>query len=669
MTEDEARRTSETHPLPAEKEPSRTLPESWCAFEEPDSWKGSLRQMDRLVGKGSGFRLIVAEYEDLTVRNYAIERLMQMWPHAVLFDWDPITDGNFSKWESRLVDLASPRQPILLRGLEEVFTGDQSQTWLNGFNYHRDALARLKVALILWLPAKAIRAFALGAPDTWSWRAAVVGFENPEPAMRTLSVDMSAYLPHAESTRRAEDGMLGFSDKPDQAEAMTAPWKAQLWLVFSLFREPATWEAIEAVIRDESLPGLTDALVGRTDLAIKYAISVAARDGFLERVGEGWRLTGEASAYGKPQSSELEPLVVKTAHQRLCEHYQKICPKKHPDTLDEMKPLMTALWHGTRGYIPMAIWSVIYFGQINRGQQYLAVDLAALPESLALLDDGIEAFASASIGSNEGHFCRLLELQRANLFMLAGKFDAVRSTASQFRVHTSPDSLPRFRNQYIELTTLLWQGHDAQALDVAREMDDPTVDSDRATRPRIVVTSDSPDVMDFRKRVANAVFFILRARGISDAPPCDWSSFQDGSFLFRDDGILDGFLVRAYLSVNQMDAAANHAQRLLDHGTRREFTLSKWMGHLSMGLVLTALGDDKDDAPIEKAARHLDIAVHGFRRARLLPLLAESLVARARLNKVRGDSTSWKNDRAEARAIAGEIGMVIWERFSKLPPS
>lgn len=52
------------------------------------------------------------------------------------------------------------------------------------------------------------------------------------------------------------------------------------------------------------------------------------------------------------------------------EYYKELPEKEFPDTLEEMEPLFRAVYHGCAAGEPTRIWEQVYWGRINRGNDY-----------------------------------------------------------------------------------------------------------------------------------------------------------------------------------------------------------------------------------------------------------------------------------------------------------
>lgn len=151
-----------------------------------------------------------------------------------------------------------------------------------------------------------------------------------------------------------------------------------------LFDRPATPDLVAELRRDPPIPGLTDALVGLTQIAWKIALShlrqahlLAPRDGsneldahplVREYFGEQLRQTGAWTA----------------AHSRLYDFLRDSTPQ-FPDTLAGLQPLYQALTHGCAAGRHQEALHEVFLGRIERGEAFSTQKLGAFGAGLSAL--------------------------------------------------------------------------------------------------------------------------------------------------------------------------------------------------------------------------------------------------------------------------------------------
>lgn len=147
----------------------------------------------------------------------------------------------------------------------------------------------------------------------------------------------------------------------------------QLLSILGLFDRPVTVDAIDAIIRDNTVPDLSDKI---TDTS-----------------GSGWFTTLDnlrkhkllfIKSEHRPDTLDCHPLIRehfgeklenenhkgwKEAHARLYEYYKNKPKKELPDTLEEMEPLFAAVMHGCLAGKHQEAETDIFFNRISRGNE------------------------------------------------------------------------------------------------------------------------------------------------------------------------------------------------------------------------------------------------------------------------------------------------------------
>ncbi|MBT3878677.1 MAG: hypothetical protein HOI47_19760 [Candidatus Scalindua sp.] len=148
----------------------------------------------------------------------------------------------------------------------------------------------------------------------------------------------------------------------------------QLLSILGLFDRPVPIDAIDAIIRDNSVPGLSDKI---TDTSGSSWVTT------LENLRKH-KLLFEKSEH-RPGILDCHPLIRehfgeklerqnpdgwKEAHARLYEYYKDLPGKEFPDTLEEMEPLFVAVMHGyLAGKHQEAMYDV-FFNRIRRHDEF-----------------------------------------------------------------------------------------------------------------------------------------------------------------------------------------------------------------------------------------------------------------------------------------------------------
>ena len=169
----------------------------------------------------------------------------------------------------------------------------------------------------------------------------------------------------------------------------------QLLSILGLFDRPVPIDAINAIISDNAVPGLSDKI---TDTS-----------------GSSWLTTLENLRNHKllfiksdhnPDTLDCHPLIRehfgekleqqntnawKEAHARLYEYYKDLPEKDQPDTLDEMEPLFAAVMHGCMAGKHQEAMDDVFFNRIRRQNTgYDVHNLGAFGADLSCLSSFFE---------------------------------------------------------------------------------------------------------------------------------------------------------------------------------------------------------------------------------------------------------------------------------------
>ena len=136
----------------------------------------SIRTLEKIIRHYHGFQLILALYNDPpNYRNQLIEYLNGLVTQAESIDARDFAD--FAKFEHELSAACAASELVHIVGLDAWLREKEGKQRLQGFNLHREALARDCIKpIVLWLPLHLATQFALQAPDVWEWRRAALDF-------------------------------------------------------------------------------------------------------------------------------------------------------------------------------------------------------------------------------------------------------------------------------------------------------------------------------------------------------------------------------------------------------------------------------------------------------------------------------------------------------------
>jgi len=176
---------------------------------------------------------------------------------------------------------------------------------------------------------------------------------------------------------------------------LTETAELEILYLMGLFDRPAPLGAIDVLIKQERINGLTDKLHNISEKDWRYAVK-HLRD---------LRLLS-ASDKGRSDTLDCHPLIREhfsqklrskaqsvwcLAHERLYEYYKNLPEKELPDTLEEMEPLFAAVAHGCQAGLYNDAWYDIYQPKINRWQEaYCENKFGAFGAHLSVLSNFFE---------------------------------------------------------------------------------------------------------------------------------------------------------------------------------------------------------------------------------------------------------------------------------------
>ena len=154
-----------------------------------------------------GFRLVLLEWNDPTVRSALIAHLEDLFPASSKLELSFDQPTDFTALQARLAQAAQAHSAVHVLGLElwhglsrEADQPRRSDTF-QLLNYRRENLAETCPAvLLIWVTPADLRRFGREAPDLWAWRTAALDFTRElEP---TLPISARPELDGAERSAR-----------------------------------------------------------------------------------------------------------------------------------------------------------------------------------------------------------------------------------------------------------------------------------------------------------------------------------------------------------------------------------------------------------------------------------------------------------------------------------
>ncbi len=164
----------------------------------------------------------------------------------------------------------------------------------------------------------------------------------------------------------------------------------ELLRIFGLFNRPADKAAIDAVVKDEPIPGLTEYL---------HKLSEGEWLGLLQKLRRAKLIAPES--HHRPDTLDCHPLIRehfgeklltdnpkawKEANSRLYEYFKNLPEKELPETLEEMEPLFMAVNYGCQARHYREALDDVYWKRILRKQEFFSYTrLSAFGADLAAL--------------------------------------------------------------------------------------------------------------------------------------------------------------------------------------------------------------------------------------------------------------------------------------------
>jgi hypothetical protein len=147
--------------------------------------------------------------------------------------------------------------------------------------------------------------------------------------------------------------------------------------LMGLFDRPAPRGAIDVLLEEPVIKGLTDNLQKITPEKLQFALKRLSDLKLLARMDETSREVLDCHPLVREHFGEKlkknNPQAWKEAHSRLYEYYKNLPDKELPDTLEEMEPLFAAVVHGCQANLHTKVWEETFWPKIRRGNEGFSV--------------------------------------------------------------------------------------------------------------------------------------------------------------------------------------------------------------------------------------------------------------------------------------------------------
>jgi tetratricopeptide (TPR) repeat protein len=424
--------------------------------------------------------------------------------------------------------------------------------------------------------------------------------------------------------------------------------------LMGLFDRPAEAGAMQVLRQEPAIAGLTDHVVGLPDADWQYAVQdlrdvrlLAAADphdpGTLDCHPLLREYFGEQVRTGQPEAW-------REAHSRLYEYY-KSSAKQYPDTLGEMAPLFAAVAHGCQaGRHQEAEWDV-YWQRISRREDFFSTQkLGAFGADLAALSGFFDPpWRTPVAGLREASQAFVLNEAALCLRALGRLVEAAQPMQAGLEMRLAQKD---WKNAAIGASNLseLWLtlGDIARALEYAQQSVD-LADRSGDAFERMSDETTLADAQHQAGQVAEAAALFRQAEEMQkERQPQSPLLYSLWGFRYND-------LLLSQGEWRQVLERAEKALEIVQQGSRNLLDIA--LDHLALGRAHGQQAQAEGTGDYAQAASHLERAVQGLRQAGQQQELPRGLLARAELQRVRGEWDAARHDLEEALEIATRGGM------------
>lgn len=430
--------------------------------------------------------------------------------------------------------------------------------------------------------------------------------------------------------------------------------EAELLFLLGLFDRPALPGALAALRAAPAIPGLTERLVGLSDVEwdsllrkLRTEKLIAEEDKHQPELVDAHPLVREH--FGERLEQE-NPEAWKEGHWRLSGFYSGSAERR-PDTPDGLAPLFAAVYHGCKAGKHEAVHNDVYWQRIQRESKFFAV------KQLGLFSAALQALG----GFFRVRWTQPVEGPPPNILSHAGGFlQAVgqlregakaREACLQLYQSKNDDEGAGFEACQLSLVHLalgdITKAVSAAELSVKLAGQNYTEQS-LAALGTSLHCSGSPD------RAADQ--FRLAERSLAKSEP-------DKSTLYSLPGFQHCDLL---LDRGAWREVQERAEKALVIAERNHWILDIALDHLSLGRAYLLGATANGSLDSEQAREHLGLAVDGLRQAGQQDYLPRGLLARADLRRLTYDFRGAEDDLEESLDICMRCELRLLEADTQL---
>ncbi|MBN8681983.1 MAG: tetratricopeptide repeat protein [Chitinophagales bacterium] len=484
---------------------------------------------------------------------------------------------------------------------------------------------------------------------------------------------MQAYVRWFEAAHTKPQKM-GFWDKMMGKKQPSVSPEVALLNLMGLFDRPAPIEALEVLVKEPAIAGLTDGLTNLSAERLRDALDNLKTLGLLEENPQKTSAIPKnfihLRAFNTLDSIDAHPLVRehfgqqlesaqpaawREANTRLYHYYKNLPEKELPDTLEEMEPLYTAMAFGARAGLQQEVLYGVYWERINRKNKFYSTNqLGAFGTDLAGLATLFEQpWSQPSKNMSEADQAVVLSWAGFRLRGLGRLQEAAEPMRAALQRRIDENAWENAAINASNLSELyLTLGALREAVDFGRQavdFADRSGDSFQKESKRTTLA----DALHQSGQNAEA------AQLFAEAEAMQRERRPEYRFLYSQRGHKYCDLL---LGQGQWEAVLERAEEGLKIAIRNNWLLSIALDQLSIARAHAAAAQSDDTSTHRDAAeQYFNLAVEGLRDAGTMDMLPQGLLARANWRLQTGHLHAAQEDLQEVFEIAdsGSMGLYL----------
>ena len=423
--------------------------------------------------------------------------------------------------------------------------------------------------------------------------------------------------------------------------------------LLGLFDRPAEAASIYALRAAPVIPGLTEALQNLKEREWQQALAKLRRIKLLGAASANEPDTLDAHPlvreHFKQQLKRERPDVWREANNRLYEHLKRTT-KEFPDTVEEMSPLFAAVSHGCAAGRHQEALDEVYGRRIQRGNEYFDLHkLGAYGADLAVLSGFFEiSWQQTVAGLTERDKALVMNIAGFSLRALGRLQEAAQPLQAGLEMDiarkdwkNASAAAKNFSQLYQSIGDL------PQTLKLAQQSVELADRSDDEFR-RVLTRTNLAEGLHQAGRIEEAATTFREAEELQK----QWQ--PEYPFLYA----LQGFrYCNLLLDQEEAREVKERAAQTLEWAKLPGTPLTNALDNLSLGRAWLLEAQQAGTGDTAQAAKFLQRAVDGLRRAGDLSFLPFGLLARAALHRFKSEYERAERDLAEVLRIATRGGM------------